>query len=316
MRGHRHLRAVGVRIGYGAVPRRVRDWVEQALGAPVATATTQPGGMSPGCAARLRLVDGRRAFVKAVGLDLNADTAGLHRHEARVLAALPDVSWRPRLLATYDDGDWVALVLEDVEGRHPDWLDGSDLEVVLETVERQSRELAVPPLGLPAVPTFEANTSKWASALDEAGPEGLAALPAWFHERREEVDARLAAVGDQLAGDGLCHFDVRNDNILIRPGSAVVLADWGLARLGPPWVDTVKLAGEWAETPVFDDICAASPFLAGVEGDPATGLLLALGAFLAVSGTWEPPAGLPTLPAFRARQGRRFLEGARRRLGA
>ena len=315
MTGHSHLRAVGVRIDYQAVPGRVRDWVGQVLDAPVVHAATQRGGMSPGCAARLRLADGRRAFVKAVGPELNADTTGLHRHEAMVLAALPDVSWRPRLLATYDDGDWVALVLEDVEGDHPDWRDDGQVRAVLAQVEAQAVELSPSPVDPAAVPTLPQNLAKWVEALDRdhSGPGD--ALPTWFQGNRGLVESHLEALSVSLHGTTLCQWDIRNDNILIRPDGSVVLIDWGISRLGPVWADTVAFALEWAETPRFDEIVSASPLLAAAGDDTATGVLLGLGGFLTVAGTWDAPPGLPTLPAFRAREGRRILEGARRRLG-
>lgn len=118
-----------------------------------------------------------------------------------------------------------------------------------------------------------------------------------------------------LHGTTLCQWDIRSDNILIRPDGSVVLIDWGISRLGPVWADTVVFALEWAETPRFDQIVSASPLLAAADDDPASGLLLGKGGFLTVAGTWDAPPGLPTLPAFRSREGRRLLEGARRRLG-
>lgn len=315
MTGHSHLRAVGVRIDYDAVPRRVRHWVEQVLGAPVVEAVTQRGGMSPGCAARLRLADGRRAFVKAVGRELNADTVRLHRLEAAVLAALPVVSWRPRLLAGYDDGAWVALVLEDVEGHHPDWRDDGQVRAVLAQVEAQALELSPSPVGASVVPTLLEKLATCSAVLegDLSGPKG--ALPSWFRSNRDLVERHLEALSVALHGTTLCQWDLRNDNILIRPDGSVVLIDWGISRLGPVWADIVVLAMEWAETPRFDEILSASPLLAGA-GDAATGILLGIGGFLTVAGTWDAPPGLPTLPAFRAREGRRMLEGARRRLAA
>ena len=67
-------RAVGVRIGYAAVPAAVRAWVDETLGSPVVATAEQVGGMSPGCATRVTCADGTRAFVKAVGAELNPDT--------------------------------------------------------------------------------------------------------------------------------------------------------------------------------------------------------------------------------------------------
>jgi hypothetical protein len=101
------------------VPAGVRAAVEDALGTTVAGAQSQQGGFSPGAAARLRLADGRRVFVKAVGPELNPDSPGMHRREGAVAAALPATVPSPRLRHTADDGEWVALVFEDVDGRQP-----------------------------------------------------------------------------------------------------------------------------------------------------------------------------------------------------
>jgi hypothetical protein len=80
--------AEGVRVAWPDVPQDVRAGVEQICGAPVLEARTQPGGFSPGVAARLRCADGGRYFVKAVSAEANAESPDMHRREARVLAAL------------------------------------------------------------------------------------------------------------------------------------------------------------------------------------------------------------------------------------
>ena len=67
-------RAVGVRTAYPAIPERVRAWVSESLGSRVESWSEQIGGFSPGCATRLVTADGTRAFVKAVGAELNPDT--------------------------------------------------------------------------------------------------------------------------------------------------------------------------------------------------------------------------------------------------
>ena len=108
--------AVGARIGYAHASARVHRWVEQQLGGSVSTVIDCVGGMSPGPAARVRTKRGASAFVKACGIGLNANTPDLLRSEARVLAALPPHPCLPRLLDVYDDGDWVALLVEDLVG--------------------------------------------------------------------------------------------------------------------------------------------------------------------------------------------------------
>ncbi len=101
--------AQGARIPWEALPDSVREAVEAGLGARVLEAVTQPGGFSPGVAVRLRLDDGRRAFVKAVGSSPNPHSPEIHRREATLAAALPPETPAPRFLFAHDDGDWVAL---------------------------------------------------------------------------------------------------------------------------------------------------------------------------------------------------------------
>jgi hypothetical protein len=111
--------AEGVRVHWDQLPPSVRTAIEERLGGHVVKAITQPGGFSPGLAARLITADGRRCFVKAVSGQTNPDTPGLHRREAQVQAALPPEAPVPRLLWTYDEGGWVALGMQDIEGRMP-----------------------------------------------------------------------------------------------------------------------------------------------------------------------------------------------------
>ena len=108
------MAAPGVRLRWEALPHHVRDRIADRLGSAVVAAADQPTGFSPGLAARCRLADGRRVFVKAVSPDQNPDTPGLHRAEARVAAGLPSALPVPDLLAVVDDGHGVVLVFEDV----------------------------------------------------------------------------------------------------------------------------------------------------------------------------------------------------------
>jgi hypothetical protein len=118
------LAAQGVRVEWAQVPAEVRAAIEGVCGAAVVRARTQPGGFSPGLAARVRCASGARYFVKAVSAHANPDTPRLHRHEARILAALaPLIASRqlpiPRLHAIVDRPLWIALVLQDIVGRQP-----------------------------------------------------------------------------------------------------------------------------------------------------------------------------------------------------
>src|SRR3954454_8104023 len=107
------------RPSYDALPAVVRAWVDEALGSSVVQSSSEHGGFSPGVAARVTCADGTRAFVKAVSAEVNPVSPGMHRTEAKVTAALPAALGSPRRLSSYDDGTWVALLLEQVDGRPP-----------------------------------------------------------------------------------------------------------------------------------------------------------------------------------------------------
>lgn len=80
--------AEGARVAWRDVPEDVREAIERVCGACVVEAQTQPGGFSPGVAARVRCADETRCFVKAVSAEANPDSPRFHRREARVLADL------------------------------------------------------------------------------------------------------------------------------------------------------------------------------------------------------------------------------------
>lgn len=107
------------RLLWTQVPAGVRSAVETIAGAPVIAAETCPGGFSPGLASRLGLANGDRAFVKAIDGREWPSQLAFHRDEARIAAALPPGVPAPRLRGSYDDGEWVALVFDDVAGREP-----------------------------------------------------------------------------------------------------------------------------------------------------------------------------------------------------
>src|SRR5215472_41021 len=152
--------AEGARIAWRDVPQDVRGAIERVCGAPVVAAWTQPGGFSPGVAARVRCADGTGWFVKAASAGLNPDTPRLHRREASVLADLDQLIAAgqlpvPRLRGTAELGPWFALVVDDVEGRQPTlpWQDG-ELDLVLGALDRLADALTPAPVPVPAVAEY------------------------------------------------------------------------------------------------------------------------------------------------------------------
>ena len=305
------LRAVGVRCPYADVAPSVRSWIEDALSSRVVEATDQVGGMSPGCAARLRTQAGRRVFVKAVGRELNPDTPGLFRHEAGVLGRLSPQDYRAALLAAYDDGDWVALLIEDVEGRHPDLAAPGDYACVKEVVARQAAELTPSPVGS-EVGSFADVARRWAGLWSEPIADHPATyLPAWAVARFDELRARVESLPARLSGSTLAHFDIRDDNLLIRPDGRAVIFDWGMARIGPDWADLFVLALNVVDRRDFDREMEE----AGADSkDTVTDALLAWGGAQSWNARRPERPGLPTLAAYCKEDARRLLVGARRRL--
>ena len=309
-------RAVGVRLGYAAVPASVRAWVDEALGSPVVTTVEQAGGMSPGCATRLTCADGTRAFVKAVGAELNPDTPVLFRREVAVLGHLGSHELWARLLASYDDGAWVALLIEDVEGRHPDFGDDAELAAVLDGTDRLSAVLQdwdVPP----TVELIDVAVAfrKWAATLDSlADAPAETPVPAWLrtdaHGWADLLREHASRPMTQVA-----HWDIRVDNLLRRPDGRIVFVDWGMAARGPAWVDPLLARLERVEDPSFDASISRSSALGAAGDDVVTAFLAGFSAHLAVRSVVAVDLNLPTLNDFRITESRRMLAGVARRTG-
>lgn len=305
--------ARGVRLDWDRLPQGVRHGIEKMVGAKVVEAATQPGGFSPGLAARLRLGDGRRVFVKAVSEEANPDAPGIHRQEARIVAALPAAAPVPRLLSVYDAGGWVALGFQDVDGRHPyePWIE-SDLGLVTRTLARMAADLTPSPIR--SVPTaahgFETEINGWRIALNR-GEDRIDRWALRHLERLAELESRASAAA---AGETLLHFDTRADNLLIAR-ERVYVVDWPWARTGAAWVDWVGMAPSVAmqRGPAPEEFLARFD-LTGVSRDRIDAVLCASAGYFVVRALDPPPPGLPTLRAFQAAQGRVALDWLRRRL--
>ncbi len=326
------LRAPGVevsgraRLSYGDIPAPVRTWVEELLGSPVVAVVEQDGGMSPGCTSRLRCADGTRGFVKAVGSTLNPDTPALFRREVTALRLLGSGPRWADLHASYDDGTWVALLLEDVEGRNPDLGDPADLAAVLAAVDDLGRVLADRVTDLPAPDAggwpgtgglldLPAVLRTWGTSFDHAAAE-VDVLPAWVRERAEDLRPGVLALGDTTA-DRLVHWDVRADNLLVRPDAGIVVVDWGGAGVGAGWMDPLLARLGRSDEPWFDASLRSSPGLAALGEDldaTVTAWLLAFGCHLAWRARVGTDVNLPRLAAFRSRESARALTAAGRRL--
>ncbi len=218
-------------------------------------------------------------LVKAVGAGLNPDSPTLFRREVLALGLLGSHPLWADLLASYDDGDWVALVLEDVDGTHPDLGDDPVMARLVEATDQlvrvmQERVPAPPaPSSGPGNPLFREGLTDlravfhgWASGLDHAPEMPPDLIPSWVVERTDELRAGVVALADGPT-DHLVHYDIRNDNLLVRPTGEIVFLDWGACGVGPDWLDPLLARLERVHLPWFDTSLATSPALARAGDD-------------------------------------------------
>lgn len=309
------VEASGVRVAWADLPASVRTAVEDILGSPVVEAVSQRGGFSPGSADRVVTADGRRAFVKAVGASINPHAPGLHRREIEVTAGLPASVRAPRLLGSHDDGDWVVLVLTDVEGRHPHlpWRPEE-----LEAVRAAYAEVAGPSTSdrLSLLPTtgsqYAADFAGWRRLQDEPDPT----LEPWAGRHLEQLVAAADRSAAALAGDRLVHGDARADNLLVRPDGSVVVVDWPWATRGAAWFDRLCLLVNVrlydAHAPVEDLLASWLPEVPPADVDA---VLAGLGGYFVDVGRQPDPPGLPTVRAFQRAQGEVVLRWLEQRWG-
>ena len=309
-------RAAGVRMDYPAMPPSVRAWVERELGSPVVSTRTQTGGFSPGVAARLVARSGGRAFVKAVGPELNPKTPELFRLERAAMEALPATRHAPELLAAYDDGSWVALLLADVDGRMPgDPWSATDAELVFGGLAELSE--ALHPSPWPAAPRAEVRSADFLSRWPLVRADPPAGLDPWARRHLDE----LVALGERslpaISGETLAHRDIRSDNILITRDNRVVFVDWAHACLAARWLDPVIAACDLAERPSIEVDAALARFPSVATADPqdVTAFVAATVGGLTWAASQPDPPGLPTIRAWQREEARRLLGWLRRRTG-
>jgi aminoglycoside phosphotransferase (APT) family kinase protein len=227
------------RLSWWHVSEQVRSAVNASLGSDIEEAVTQEGGFSPGAAVRVRTTSGRRAFVEALSEDRHSPSLALYRTEAEVMPRLPRELPVPRLLDVYDDGSWVALIYEDVEGRHPEvpWKASERDRVAVAIADLAS---ALDPSPWTESPRFEEVNAGFMKAwwtFSDSPPSGLDPAVLRMLDRLTAVD--LAEV---VRGEALLHNDIRSDNILLTPDGRVVFIDWGMPCKGAVWQDLMMFA--------------------------------------------------------------------------
>jgi Phosphotransferase enzyme family len=298
----------GLRLPWSEVPAWVRGAVEERLGAAVVEAVTQPGGFSPGAAARLRLADGSRAFAKAVSVTINPFSPDMHRTEADTAELLPPGTPSPRLRFRYDDGEWVVLVFDDVEGRQPalPWR-ADELTAVTAALTPLSRLLTPCPVPF-APPVAQLLAEDFASWRRFAGGPAhrLADLSPWARRHLDRLAGLEASWTAQAGGDTLTHMDLRADNLLLTPDGHVVVVDWAWPCRAAPWLDlVVLLASVRAQSSLdTDGVLREHPSTRDVDPAAVDAVLAGLAGLWTDRSRQPAPPRMPTLRAFQAAHGR------------
>lgn len=294
----------GNRIEWPDIPTDVRAAVDERLGSAVVRADNQPGGFSPGLAARCTLADGRRVFLKAVSPEQNPQACRIHRREAEIASRLPGSVPAPRLLDVHDDGRWVVLMLEDIDGRQLSeaWSE-QQLDHVIPALRDFTESVTPSPLdGLQSVvdrhrPVF----SGWRRL---AGGDGDVSR---LTPRVAEHVARFAEAEsgweEAAAGNTLLHADLRADNLLLTDDGALWIVDWPWACVGAGFVDlafllpSIGIAG-----PEPAVVVERFGLFADVDRAALASIVAALAGFFTRSALDPAPPGLPRLRAFQQSQ--------------
>jgi aminoglycoside phosphotransferase (APT) family kinase protein len=301
-----------VRLAWSALPDHVRGEIEDRLGAAVVDVHSHEGGYSPGMAATLTSATGERAFVKAVSTSFHQRSSELYRDEARVNALLPAAAPAPRMLWSFDDGEWVAIAFEAADGGVELPWDERTIEEVLAVYDVLAGIEG--PAGLPTVPHALGAMTGWHTALVDGSD--LGSWDPWVGHNLRDLERLSRDYGSRAAGTALVHLDARRDN-MVRRGGRVLLVDWPYAAVGAPWVDLLaqlpSITLEGGGDPA--DLWARAGVSKDVAEDDVTTVLAGIAGFFVHGSVQSPPPGIPHVRAFQRAQGEIALTWLRQRLG-
>ena len=292
--------ASAVRPSWDDLPVEVCDAIVERAGSAVRQAVSQGGGFTSGFASRLELQDGRRLFVKAATSERHVFARPSYEREAAVVQGLPVAVPTPRVLWTLDLGAWFVSAFEDVDGRHPlrPWAP-AELSAVLDVCVLLAQELTPVPGALPEphpLSEWDDDFSFWRRR--SRGDQEALSVPIGARWARsvDDLAAAEASWSERCAGETGLHFDLRDDNLLVRPDGSVLVCDWNHLTLGAPWLDLAALLisvhGDGLDA---DALWDASPLADGVDGDALVAFLAALTGFFVGVAVQQDVPGSPYL---------------------
>jgi hypothetical protein len=253
--------------------KELDERIERAVGSRPVRYKPRPGGYSTADRFAVTLADGRSVFVKSADA---LNLAGWLRREHEVYAALSG-SFIPALEGWDDDGVRPVLAIEDLSDADwtPQW-DAGRVAAVLAALEELAE--AVPPPDTPPVrESFAELFDRWRVVESDPAPFLFVGLRDRHWLERSLPVILAAADAAPVSGDGVCHLDVRSDNLCFRDGRAV-LVDWNWTSLANPAID----------------VAAWLPSLRVEGGPPPWEVLPDAGDLAAwIAGVWAAVVGLP-----------------------
>lgn len=245
--------------------KELNERIARAVGSQPVAYRSRGGGYSSADRFAVTLADGRSIFVKSAAAE---NMAGWLRREYEVYAALVG-SFIPRLVGWDDDGERPLLAIEDLSDADwtPHW-DDARVDAVLAALAELSTATP-PPNTDPVEVSFAGLFGRWEVVAADPGPFLSAGLrdAAWL-ERALPLIIEAASAAP-VGGSGLCHLDVRSDNLCFRDDVAV-LVDWNWTSFANPdldvaaWLPSLRLEGGPPPWKLLPDAPGLAAFIAGV----------------------------------------------------
>jgi len=295
------------RMPWSEVPDAVVARIEAVAGSVIESVAASPFGFSPGFAGVVSFADGARAFLKVMSASRDPWSIEVNRREAHVLALLPKEVPAPVLLWIVEEGDWLVIAAEAVDGEHPraSTVDAHAHEVWVALGELARVEA---PADLPAFHAHHADLfTQWRDLA--TSPELDARLSAfgrdgqWIGSHLPQLMEWEQAAKEITKGDALVHGDLRDDNLLLT-ADGVRIVDWPHASRGAPWLD---LAGYLPSHEMYGGGSAhgmfrAHPLAEAVSSDAERFFVCTLAGYFTFQSTEPPVAALPGLREFQRAQ--------------
>jgi hypothetical protein len=307
------VKDTGRRISWAELPAGIATALEHMLEGEVAAAVSEPTGFSRGLAARVRLADGRRAFVKAASTLADPSAAVFHRREIAVTTALAGTGATPELIGSYDNGTWVALAFEEVPGHLPaqPW-QRDELDRVLHALILLADSLTPAPVDAPILAT--PRLGGWQALARDGSADRLRQISPWAADHFSDLAAFEDHATEAITGRTLLHGDLYHFNVMLTP-ERVHLVDWPHAWIGAPHCDVLTLLSSTQLSGIDPQPLAEQHPLTRKLDTLTINVTLALHAgFLLRIAASSGPSTDPAIVAMMTRLGNASLSWLRKRL--